>query len=122
MESRLADHLGKSVLGAKEVDDILVPITLDLRKLPMHSTGIVCGVAGRLAQGTKDPQSHGSKELSVDPLELTPPSRKSVDAEPIEISFLSTARAGTVVVKASELDRAVKALEQVTEVNRQKSA
>ena len=38
--------------GKDNDEDILVPITLDLRKLPFEATGIVCGVAGRLAQGS----------------------------------------------------------------------
>lgn len=73
----------------------------------MESTGIVCGVAGRLAQGT-------SAEVgNVSPIQ------GDGDAgivEAVEISFLSTARTGTVIVKASELERAVRALEEVMEV------
>ena len=57
------------LLGSK--DDFLIPITLDLRDLPMESTGIVCGVAGRLVGGT-------SGQLE----------------SPVEMSYLSTARAG----------------------------
>ncbi|KAF2785770.1 hypothetical protein K505DRAFT_368820 [Melanomma pulvis-pyrius CBS 109.77] len=73
------------LLGSK--DDFLIPITLDLRELPMESTGIVCGVAGRLVGGTS-----GTIENAV------------------EMSYLSTARAGTVMVGEDELSRALGAL------------
>ncbi|KAF2871144.1 ACT domain-containing protein [Massariosphaeria phaeospora] len=73
------------LLGSK--DDFLIPITLDLRDLPMESTGIVCGVAGRLVGGTS-----GHFET------------------PVEMSYLSTARAGTVMVGEEELQRALGAL------------
>jgi hypothetical protein len=73
------------LLGSK--DDFLIPITLDLRDLPMESTGIVCGVAGRLVGGTS-----GALE------------------SPVEMSYLSTARAGTVMVGEEELRRALGAL------------
>lgn len=48
----------------------------------MEATGIVCGVAGR------------------------------VGAAGADLSFLSTARAGTVLVREKEIDSAVKALER----------
>ncbi|KIW68737.1 hypothetical protein PV04_04661 [Phialophora macrospora] len=99
LEHRLLDRLGGSLLGAKSTDDALVPITLDLRELPLEATGIVCGVAGRLAHGNTD-----AAELN-----LSPGSAGSGD--PIEISFLSTARAGTVIVRASQLEKALEALE-----------
>lgn len=73
------------LLGSK--DDFLIPITLDLRELPLESTGIVCGVAGRLVGGTA-----GLLE------------------SPVEMSYLSTARAGTVMVAEDELARALAAL------------
>ncbi|KAF2685204.1 hypothetical protein K458DRAFT_403429 [Lentithecium fluviatile CBS 122367] len=73
------------LLGSK--DDYLIPIMLDLRELPMESTGIVCGVAGRLVGGT-------SSQLE----------------NAVEMSYLSTARAGTVMVGEDELDRALGAL------------
>lgn len=69
----------------------------------MESTGIVCGVAGRLAQA-------GSE---VDELDWSPQSARTNGNEGgiVDISFLSTARAGTVIVKASQLELAVEALE-----------
>ncbi|CAA9962899.1 hypothetical protein CFE70_006324 [Pyrenophora teres f. teres 0-1] len=74
-----------TLLGSR--DEFLTPITLDLRDLPMESTGIVCGVAGRLVGETT-----GQLE------------------EPVEMSYLSTARAGTVMVAEEELERALDAL------------
>ncbi|KAJ4373729.1 hypothetical protein N0V86_007872 [Didymella sp. IMI 355093] len=71
-------------------DELLVPITLDLRGLPAESTGIVCGVAGRLLGGT----SEGFQT-------------------PVEMSYLSTALAGTVMVEEKELQRAMDALRGV---------
>ncbi|USP72799.1 hypothetical protein yc1106_00073 [Curvularia clavata] len=74
-----------ALLGSR--DEFLTPITLDLRDLPVESTGIVCGVAGRLVGETTSPLQ-----------------------DPVEMSYLSTARAGTVMVAEEELDRALGAL------------
>ncbi|PKY03847.1 hypothetical protein P168DRAFT_290964 [Aspergillus campestris IBT 28561] len=109
------------LLGAKE--DILVPVMLDLRKLPPEATGIVCGVASRLADAT-----HAADYPSAVPIEspvdephfsfsggghsihrLQPDLDASLDA--VEISFLSTARAGTILVGEHELNRAMDALD-----------
>lgn len=103
LEHRLLSRLGGSLLGAKSEEDTLIPITLDLRDLPMEATGIVCGVAGRLAQAGTE----------VDELDWSPQSARTNgnDGGIVDISFLSTARAGTVIVKASQLELAVEALE-----------
>ena len=108
---------------------MLVPITLDLRELPLEASGIVCGVAGRLAQGTKK-QWLGQGSPVEGPGERERSSGGGGggggggDADPdgggTEISFLSTARAGTVIVKESELDRALRALEEGAEVERER--
>ena len=74
------------LLGNK--DDVLIPIILDLQPLPFEATGIVCGVAGKLAGGGES-----------GPL-----------LWPIEMSYLSTARAGTVMVDEKDLDLAMEAL------------
>jgi hypothetical protein len=76
------------LLGSKE--DVLIPIILDLRGLPVESTGIVCGVAGRLVGGTKGGYANGGGV--------------------VEMSYLSTARAGTVMVAENDISRAVAAL------------
>jgi hypothetical protein len=89
LEKRMLPFFGTSsdsvLLGSKE--DIIIPIILDLRNLPLESTGIVCGVAGRLVGGTRI----GLQDA-------------------VEMSYLSTARAGTVMVAEHELDRALTAL------------
>ncbi|KAF9885434.1 hypothetical protein FE257_012956 [Aspergillus nanangensis] len=138
------------LLGSKE--EILVPIMLDLRKLPLEATGIVCGVAGRLADATHSRDDDSSTVLSRSYngdsysessmhryLSFSPPSGGPVhlpspssgrkpngngnphthrlqpdpdnDIDAVEISFLSTARAGTIIVGEHELDRAIDALE-----------
>ncbi|KAJ0417689.1 ACT domain-containing protein [Aspergillus carlsbadensis] len=139
------DEDSSLLLGSKE--DILFPIMLDLRKLPLEATGIVCGVASRLADATharednlsgstasllpedsvserfnlyaytssrpSKPHSHspGRKSNGSNPPthRLQPDLDTSFDA--VEISFLSTARAGTIIVGEHELDRAMDALE-----------
>ncbi|KAJ5495304.1 hypothetical protein N7539_000420 [Penicillium diatomitis] len=128
------------LLGAH--GDTLVPIMLDLRDLPLEASGIVCGVAGRLAEATSCPPSainsedssepgsttqqatsasKVSREIStrltlgssVTPSPLSHHLKPDVDpsADAVEISFLSTARAGTIIVGVDELQRAVDALE-----------
>jgi hypothetical protein len=123
LESSLLETLGPSLLGAKEDQDTLIPITLDLRDLPMESTGIVCGVAGRLAQGTTAGSLNGGSVTAGEEAqegETSPSTREQSEegkkGDAVEISFLSTARAGTVIVKASDLDRAMRALEEAAEV------
>lgn len=69
--------------GSKE--EYLIPITLDLESLPFEATGIVCGIAGRLVGGHSVVQA-------------------------IEMSYLSTAKAGTVMVDENDLERAMQAL------------
>ena len=63
----------------------LIPITLDLQSLPFDATGVVCGVAGRLA---------GDSQV----------------LPAIEMSYLSTAKAGTVMIEEADLDAAMNAL------------
>ena len=89
LEKRHVSHFGSDnvLLGSK--DDYLTPITLDLGPLPFEATGIVCGVAGKLAGGGDSGPLLG----------------------PIEMSYLSTARAGTVMVDERDLERALEALE-----------
>lgn len=131
------------LLGSKE--DILVPIMLDLRDLPLEATGIVCGVAGRLAEATHNDVHSGSGAMPINgarhpsfdseanhssismvssystpeiqaPKNGLPKSLHNLEPDPdtyadaVEIRFLSTARAGTVIVEERELGRAVEAL------------
>lgn len=136
------DDSSSLLLGAQ--GDSLVPIMLDLRDLPLEASGIVCGVAGRLAEATNSSRgdsSHagGSHETSVvgsapkildtfgarlslsekkssSQHQLAPATHHlkpdlDASAEAVEISFLSTARAGTIIVGEDELQRAIDALE-----------
>lgn len=90
LEKRLISHFGAQsvLLGSRE--DYLIPITLDLGPLPLEATGIICGVAGKLVDG---------------------PCGRHLDNFNIEMSYLSTARAGTVMVDEKDLGRAMKALQ-----------
>lgn len=135
------------LLGSKE--EFLVPIMLDLRDLPLEASGIVCGVAGRLAEAAAKPARAvssgdggivGSNDSSVigsvpalfdtfgtrlalggsdkkTPAHQLAPTmhrlKPEVDSssDAVEISFLSTARAGTIIVGEDELRRAIDALE-----------
>ena len=106
LEQRLLPRLGSTLLGAKDDEDTLIPITLDLRELPMEATGIVCGVAGRLAQGAT------SKELGLSMSGGEGSGGAQGGEQGIDITFLSTAKAGTVLVRTGELERAVQALEE----------
>lgn len=71
------------LLGAKE--DIMIPIILDLTVLGMDASGIVCGVAGKLVEGPGV-------------------------IHPIDLSYLSTAKTGVVIVTEGDLDDAMHAL------------
>jgi len=73
----------------------------------MEATGIVCGVAGRL---TQEQGGHIGASLGEEG-HPSPRSKPADVPEGIEISFLSTARAGTVIVRANQLEGALKALE-----------
>jgi hypothetical protein len=125
LEHRLLPRLGRSLLGSRGDEDVLVPITLDLRELPLEASGIVCGVAGRLAQATRmQGLGQGSPVEGPGRNERSNggggSSRTDPDEGGTEISFLSTARAGTVIVKESELDRAMRALGEGIEVERER--
>jgi hypothetical protein len=85
LDKALLPLFGDSVAGDTEGD--LVPIFLDLSNLPLDSTGIVCGVAGRLVDEFRIQDLQGS-----------------------ELSYLSTARAGAVVLSSEGSDRALEAL------------
>lgn len=105
------------LIGAK--DDILIPIILDLRNLSLEATGIVCGVASRLAadaaqsrRGSADEAAARAVAQSASPTAHNfpvDPTPKYTEA--VEISFLSTMFGGTVVVDERELDRAIDSLD-----------
>ncbi|KAJ9148238.1 ACT-like protein [Pleurostoma richardsiae] len=81
LDKTLLSMFGDSVIGDTDADQ--VPIFLDLVNLPFEATGIVSGVAGRLVQELKMPDSS-------------------------DLSYLSTARAGAVILSC---DRSTQALE-----------
>jgi hypothetical protein len=81
---------GNSIAGDTEGD--LVPIFLDLVDLPLESTGIVCGVAGKL----------------VDEMRRRDPAATASHTS--ELSYLSTARAGAVILGSEGSARALEAL------------
>lgn len=78
---------GKDILMGTRGTPAYSPIVLDLKELPEDTTGIVCGLAGRLV-GIEKEGEEGR----------------------IEMSYLSTARAGTVMVAEEDLETAVVAL------------
>jgi hypothetical protein len=83
---------GEDILLGKDGPE-QVPITLDLRELPLESTGIVCGVASRLVDGMRGRFGRGAGGAGF------------------EMSYLSTARAGHVVVFEDELEDAMEILQ-----------
>ncbi|KAK2763076.1 hypothetical protein FQN54_009709 [Arachnomyces sp. PD_36] len=114
--TRAGDDECNLLLGSKS--DTLVPIILDLRELPLEASGVVCGVASKLAVATRSrrasedygygsapPDRDAGKAFPLD-VPLHPP-----PTDPVEISFLSTVRAGTVIVDERELGRAKAALD-----------
>lgn len=80
LDKKLLPLFGDSLVG--DTESVLIPIVLDLVNLSFESTGIVCGVAGRLVQ-----------EMQI--------------AEISELSYLSTARAGAVVLSREQSIRAL---------------
>ena len=96
-----ADHDNDPLLGRH--GPRLVPISFDLRHLPLASTGIVCGVATQLTRG-------GDLAFSspITTNKDCPPSDD--DGPALEVSYLSTARAGHVMVLEEDLGRAMRAL------------
>jgi hypothetical protein len=80
LDKTLLNIFGDSLVG--DIDTNMVPIFLDLANLPFEVTGIVCGVAGKLVQDMKM-------------------------AESSELSYLSTARAGAVILPDEQSKRAL---------------
>lgn len=76
-------HDGEDLLLGKD-GPAQVPISFDLRVLPAESTGVVCGVEGRLIEGLRGGGDAGGVGLNV--------------------SYLSTVGAGHVIVYEDELD------------------
>lgn len=91
LEKRLLQYFPEEgeeiLLGTQSPEQI--PITLDLKDLPRESTGIVCGVSSRLTEGMKG-------RISA--------------TEMFNMSYLSTSRAGHVIVYEDELADVMEAL------------
>jgi hypothetical protein len=80
LEPALLPLFGDALVGDPAVE--LVPVTLDLRNMPLEATGVVCAVAGKLVQ-----------EMRVD--------------EKPGLSYLSTASAGTVIMSPEQAAEAL---------------
>ncbi|KXJ92697.1 ACT domain-domain-containing protein [Microdochium bolleyi] len=92
MDKSLLPVFGDSLNG--DTDGNLVPIVLDLVDLPLEATGIVSGVAGKL---------------------VTEMSQSGADIGR-ELVYLSTARAGTVILSGETASKALEVLKgQLTE-------
>ena len=83
VDKTLLNMFGDSLIGDTEAD--LVPIFLDLVNLPFEATGIVSGVAGKLVQEMRGMES-------------------------AELSYLSTARAGAVILSSEKSNQALEIL------------
>ncbi|TEY81563.1 hypothetical protein BOTCAL_0033g00420 [Botryotinia calthae] len=93
LDKSLLPLFGNSIQG--DTDEDLVPIFLDLVDLPLESTGIVCGVAGKLVDEMRmndRPEEEGGCVFGR------------------ELSYLSTARAGAVVLSVEGSERALEML------------
>jgi len=101
-------------------DEIMVPIMLDLRKLPEECTGIVCGVAAQILEGINEKDMHRS---ASGPGKDWPPGREMYSGPGFNMSYLSTARAGSVIVREDEVEDAIEVLKEVVErISEQTSA
>ncbi|KAJ2905287.1 hypothetical protein MKZ38_005800 [Zalerion maritima] len=87
----LVGGAGEACMGGEDSDNSLVPIFLDLSPLPLEVTGIVSGVAGRLMSEMRDDTSDGHGVSS-------------------ELSYLSTAKAGAVILSGTQSRRALDVL------------
>lgn len=86
LDKNLLDSFGDTLVG--DTEGTQIPIFLDLVNLPLEVTGIVSGVAGRLVQ-----------EMKIsNPAEL-------------DLSYLSTARAGAVILSQEQSVRALEILQ-----------
>lgn len=83
LDKRLLDNFGDSLIGPTEAD--LTPIFLDLVDLPFEATGIVAGVAGKLVE-------------------------EMVMEQNAELSYLSTAKTGAVILSSEHAEKALEIL------------
>jgi len=99
MDKALLWLFGNSLVGDTEGE--MVPIFLDLVDLPLESTGIVCGVAGKLVEEMRTTGTGASGDCG-------------------EMGYLSTARAGAVVLSCEGSERALEALMPLLEKGEEK--
>lgn len=71
--------------------DFIIPITVDLSKLPLDSTGIVAGLASRIISSTNEEEQSG----------------------PFEMNYLSMARAGIIMIPEENLSFVAQVLKSV---------
>ncbi|KAL2136932.1 hypothetical protein VTI74DRAFT_93 [Chaetomium olivicolor] len=98
LDKDLLPLFGDAVVGPTEDEAGLVPIFLDLADLPFEATGIVSGVAGRLVREMRKREVAGERSG-------------------VELSYLSTARAGAVILEREMVGRAVGVLEPALGMN-----
>ena len=99
LDKALLRTFGDALVG--DTDGDLVPVFLDLADLPLGATGIVSGVAGRLL----DHPDMRSRDNDGDGDGADP------DGLAGELSYLSTARAGVVVLPKEQSSRALEVLQ-----------
>ena len=87
----LVGGAGEACMGGEDGENSLVPIFLDLSALPPDATGIVSGVAGRLMSEMRDDTKDGRGVSS-------------------ELSYLSTAKAGVVILSGEQSRRALEVM------------
>lgn len=90
--ARKREYLGfdfKSIIGS--ATDIILPITVDLTKLPIDSTGIVAGLASRIISNAGN--------------------------SAFEMTYLSMARAGVVMIPEENLDKVTEIIRGIKEYN-----
>lgn len=118
LDKSLLTLFGNSLVGDTGAD--LVPIFLDLGDLPLESTGIVCGVAGKLVEGMslegRDWEQNGSgvngleERMGECGLNEDGEENGASDDANGELSYLSTARAGAVILSREGSRRALERL------------
>lgn len=100
LDKTLLPLFGDSVMGYTEGD--LVPIFLDLAALPFEATGIVSGVAGRVVREMvreEEEEAEAARQEQALNSPLLP-----------ELSYLSTARAGAVILPREQSEKALEIL------------
>jgi hypothetical protein len=79
--------------------------------MPLEASGIICGVASKLAAATRSRRTSHDQNYEGNPTHLPHDALPGSSTDAVEISFLSTVRAGTVIVGERELDHAIAALD-----------